>query len=67
MLQAPEQKYCCPIATGKDYDEAGCPLKDIQSGASIDCSLWKIPCQSSPKDAVTLWKAHAEAGSYQDQ
>lgn len=32
-------------------------------------SLWKNPYQSrfiSPKDAVILWKAHVEAGSYQD-
>lgn len=47
MLQAPEQRFCCPCCPREDYETgcpcAGCPPKDVHSGAGIQLQLLEDP------------------------
>jgi len=66
VLQAPEQRF--PSARGDDHGEAGCPLlsMEIHGRADIYLQPRENPTHECPKEAVTLWEAHAGAGSCQD-
>ena len=70
VLQAPEQRDS-PAARGEDHGEAGCPPA-AHGGPRWSryppaaCGGPHAGAGGCPKEAVTLWKAHAGAGSWQD-